>query len=190
MFAGHIVAVDSVSPTVFCIAETGDLIKWFDCANYMREPSDIAVNGKEYFVCDFKVNLIIFCSERSQSADWTLGPELLIKINVKIAVNLHQFRHPWSDRRIMNTYNTIYQSMDWTLHPYSVSQTEIFILSPRNVYKISLLIWSIIIFTCPESNLSVPVQFLVARGDWATIGFKHCLLKSFLVYFTFILLHI
>lgn len=53
--AGHIVAVDSVSPTVFCIAETGDLVKWFDCANYMREPSDIAVNGKEYFVCDFKV---------------------------------------------------------------------------------------------------------------------------------------
>ena len=54
-FPGHIVAVDSVSPTVFCIAETGDLIKWFDCSDYMREPSDIAVNGKEYFVCDFKV---------------------------------------------------------------------------------------------------------------------------------------
>ena len=49
-------AVDSVSPTVFVIAETGDLIKWFDCSDYMREPSDIAVNGKEYFVCDFKVN--------------------------------------------------------------------------------------------------------------------------------------
>ena len=52
---GHIVAVDSVSPTVFCIAETGDLVKWFDCSDYMREPSDIAVNAKEYFVCDFKV---------------------------------------------------------------------------------------------------------------------------------------
>ena len=48
-------AVDSVSPTVFCIAETGDLVKWFDCSDYMREPSDIAVNAKEYFVCDFKV---------------------------------------------------------------------------------------------------------------------------------------
>ncbi len=58
-------AVDSVSPTVFCIAETGDLIKWFDCSDYMREPSDIAVNGKEYFVCDFKVSknvLSIPCS--------------------------------------------------------------------------------------------------------------------------------
>ncbi len=54
--AGHIVAVDSVSPTVFCIADTGDLLKWFDCSDYMREPSDIAVNGKEYFVCDFKVS--------------------------------------------------------------------------------------------------------------------------------------
>jgi hypothetical protein len=53
---GHIVAVDSVSPTVFCIAESGDLIRWFDCSDYMREPSDIAISGKEYFVCDFKVS--------------------------------------------------------------------------------------------------------------------------------------
>ena len=48
-------AVDSVSPTVFCIGEAGDLIKWFDCSDYMREPSDIAISGNEYFVCDFKV---------------------------------------------------------------------------------------------------------------------------------------
>jgi hypothetical protein len=50
-----------VSPTVFVIAETGDLIKWFDCSDYMREPSDIAINSKEYFVCDFKVcNVMIY----------------------------------------------------------------------------------------------------------------------------------
>lgn len=53
---GNIVAVDSVSPTVFTISEGGDLIKWFDCSDYMREPSDIAVADKEYFVCDFKVS--------------------------------------------------------------------------------------------------------------------------------------
>ena len=53
---GNIVAVDSVSPTVFCIAESGELIKWFDCSDYMREPSDIAINAKDYFVCDFKVS--------------------------------------------------------------------------------------------------------------------------------------
>ena len=53
--SGHIVAVDSVSPTVFCISETGDLLKWFDCSDYMKEPSDIAINGDEYYVCDFKV---------------------------------------------------------------------------------------------------------------------------------------
>ena len=53
--AGDIVAVDSVSPTVFRITEAeGDLIKWFDCSEHMREPSDIAINGNEYFVCDFK----------------------------------------------------------------------------------------------------------------------------------------
>ena len=44
--AGHIVVVDSVTPTVFVIAENGSLIKWFDCSNYMREPSDIVVSGK------------------------------------------------------------------------------------------------------------------------------------------------
>lgn len=50
-------AVDSVSPTVFCINENGDLVRWFDCSDYMREPSDIAISGKEYYVCDFKVCL-------------------------------------------------------------------------------------------------------------------------------------
>lgn len=43
--SGHIVAVDSVSPTVFIINEEGDLVHWFDCSDYMREPSDIAIIG-------------------------------------------------------------------------------------------------------------------------------------------------
>lgn len=43
---GHIVAVDSVSPTVFVISEDGDLVHWFDCSDHMREPSDIAISGK------------------------------------------------------------------------------------------------------------------------------------------------
>lgn len=42
---GHIVAVDSVSPTVFIISEDGDLVHWFDCSDHMREPSDIAISG-------------------------------------------------------------------------------------------------------------------------------------------------
>lgn len=44
--AGEIVAVDSVSPTVFIIHENGELLRWFDCSDYMREPSDIAIHGK------------------------------------------------------------------------------------------------------------------------------------------------
>lgn len=43
---GHIVAVDSVSPTVFVISEDGDLVHWFDCSDHMREPSDIAISGE------------------------------------------------------------------------------------------------------------------------------------------------
>lgn len=60
---GEIIAVDSVSPTVFRISEDGDLIKWFDCSDYMREPSDIAINGREYFVCDFKGHCVVVFNE-------------------------------------------------------------------------------------------------------------------------------
>jgi tripartite motif-containing protein 2/3 len=60
---GNIVAVDSVSPTVFCISESGDLIKWFDCSDYMREPSDIAIFNNEYFVCDFKGHCVVVFDE-------------------------------------------------------------------------------------------------------------------------------
>lgn len=48
---GHIVAVDSVSPTVFVISEDGELVRWFDCSDYMREPSDIAIRGN--YICPF-----------------------------------------------------------------------------------------------------------------------------------------
>ncbi|UYV60116.1 hypothetical protein LAZ67_1000033 [Cordylochernes scorpioides] len=60
----QIVAVDSVSPTVFIISEQGDLIFWFDCSEYMREPSDIAINGKEYYICDFKGHCITVFNEQ------------------------------------------------------------------------------------------------------------------------------
>ena len=60
---GDIVAVDSVSPTVFRIREDGELIKWFDCSDFMREPSDIAINGNEYYVCDFKGHCVVVFNE-------------------------------------------------------------------------------------------------------------------------------
>lgn len=63
---GQIVAVDSVSPTVFVIAESGDLLRWFDCSDYMREPSDIAISGKEFFVCDFKGHCVVVFNEDGQ----------------------------------------------------------------------------------------------------------------------------
>lgn len=63
---GHILAVDSVSPTVFVISDTGDLLRWFDCSEYMREPSDIAISGKEYFVCDFKGHCVVVFNEEGK----------------------------------------------------------------------------------------------------------------------------
>lgn len=52
---GHIVVVDSVSPSVFRMTENGQIVKWFDCSERMREPSDLAILGREYYICDFKV---------------------------------------------------------------------------------------------------------------------------------------
>lgn len=51
---GHIVAVDSVSPTVFVISDTGELLRWFDCSDYMREPSDIAISGRHCFLFPYE----------------------------------------------------------------------------------------------------------------------------------------
>ncbi|XP_041972621.1 brain tumor protein [Aricia agestis] len=60
---GLIVAVDSVTPTVFILSEDGDLLSWFDCSECMREPSDIAISGKEFYVCDFKGHCVVVFDE-------------------------------------------------------------------------------------------------------------------------------
>lgn len=60
---GLIVAVDSVTPTVFILSEEGDLMSWFDCSECMREPSDIAISGKEFYVCDFKGHCVVVFDE-------------------------------------------------------------------------------------------------------------------------------
>ncbi|CAG0883996.1 unnamed protein product [Darwinula stevensoni] len=49
-----IVAVDSVHPGVYVINENGELKTWFECSQYMREPSDIAVYRGQFYICDFK----------------------------------------------------------------------------------------------------------------------------------------
>jgi len=63
---GNIVAVDSVTPTIFVIMEHGELLRWFDCADYMREPSDIAVSNREFYVCDFKGHNVVVFTEEGQ----------------------------------------------------------------------------------------------------------------------------
>nr|VZI18480.1 unnamed protein product [Spirometra erinaceieuropaei] len=60
---GHIVAIDSVSPSAFVLSEEGELIRWFDCSNYMKEPSDVAIHGREYYICDFKAHCVIVFQE-------------------------------------------------------------------------------------------------------------------------------
>lgn len=50
----QIVAVDSVTPSVFIFNEHGDCLDYFECSHYMKEPSDIGIHGDEYYICDFK----------------------------------------------------------------------------------------------------------------------------------------
>ena len=52
-----IVAVDSVHPGVYVINENGELKTWFECSQYMREPSDIAVYSELTFLVDKTINL-------------------------------------------------------------------------------------------------------------------------------------
>ena len=52
---GHIVAVDSVTPTIFVLSEGGDLVRFHECSDFMKEPSDIGIFERNYYVCDFKV---------------------------------------------------------------------------------------------------------------------------------------
>jgi len=60
---GYIVAVDSVTPTIFIMHENGALVKYIECSEYMTEPSDIAIFGSEYYICDFKGHSIVVMHE-------------------------------------------------------------------------------------------------------------------------------
>ena len=61
---GLIVAVDSVTPTIFFMTEYGELRHYIECSEYMSEPSDIAINGNEYYVCDFKGHSVVVLNEQ------------------------------------------------------------------------------------------------------------------------------
>jgi len=64
---GHLVVVDSVNPTIFFISiETGALLKWYDCSEHMREPSDLALYNNEYFICDFKAHCVVIYNNEGQ----------------------------------------------------------------------------------------------------------------------------
>ena len=60
---GYIVAVDSVTPTIFILSENGDLIRYIECSDHMTEPSDIAIFNQEYYVCDFKGHSVVVMHE-------------------------------------------------------------------------------------------------------------------------------
>lgn len=59
----RIVAVDSVTPTIFVLDEVGNLLNYIECADYMSEPSDIAIFGDHYYICDFKGHSIVVIHE-------------------------------------------------------------------------------------------------------------------------------
>jgi hypothetical protein len=51
-----VVVVDSVSRTIFIVdPDNGKLFRFLECANFLIEPSDIAVCKDDFYICDFKV---------------------------------------------------------------------------------------------------------------------------------------
>ncbi|XP_037936980.1 B-box type zinc finger protein ncl-1-like [Teleopsis dalmanni] len=73
---GHIVAIDSVSPTVFIISEEGDLLHWFDCTEYMCEPSDVATRNMEIYISDFKGHSVSIFNEDGRFLYRIGGPDI------------------------------------------------------------------------------------------------------------------
>ncbi|EDW32769.1 GL21455 [Drosophila persimilis] len=73
---GHIVAVDSVSPTVFVISEEGMLLHWFDCSVFVREPSDIAIRDNVFYLCDMKSHDMAVYTDSGESL-YHVGNETL-----------------------------------------------------------------------------------------------------------------
>lgn len=52
-----------MSATIFILHENGALVKYIECSEYMTEPSDIAIFGSEYYICDFKGHSIVVMHE-------------------------------------------------------------------------------------------------------------------------------
>lgn len=63
---GNIVAVDSVSATLFVISESGECLKCFQCGVHMQEPSDIAVHNGMFYICDFKGHCVVVFNENGE----------------------------------------------------------------------------------------------------------------------------
>jgi len=63
---GHIVAVDSVTPTIFVLSEMGELLRFHECSDFMKEPSDIGIFDRNYYVCDFKDHSVVVVSEEGK----------------------------------------------------------------------------------------------------------------------------
>ena len=83
-------AVDSVTPTIFIMHENGSLVKYIECSEYMTEPSDIAIFGSEYYICDFKGHSIVVMHENGNyfstiilSTNIKVGHEWVMTLAVK-----------------------------------------------------------------------------------------------------------
>ena len=53
---GMVVVVDSMKPTIFILnPDNGKQLGFLECADFMIEPSDIAIYKDDFYICDFKV---------------------------------------------------------------------------------------------------------------------------------------
>ena len=79
-------AVDSVTPTIFIIDpaeddKKGHLRGYIECSEYMTEPSDIAIFGNEYYICDFKGKFGYLIGNISNGSQKTEKPKIFFQLN-------------------------------------------------------------------------------------------------------------
>lgn len=58
----HIVAVNSSPPSVIILNQSGQVVRWFDCSFYVKEPSDLAIASDKLYICDFQGHCVVIFS--------------------------------------------------------------------------------------------------------------------------------
>ena len=73
---GHIVAVNSCPPAIIILNQSGEVVLWFDCSFYVREPSDLAIANNRFYICDYQGHCVVIFSDTGDFLGKIGSPQL------------------------------------------------------------------------------------------------------------------